>query len=159
MSDKTSDITVMGPIDAHTKPELRQQPIKTAMTEPELSQQAKEIALTEPQISQTKPEIDKNRGGRPRKAPDVTPWTVRGVDLETRTAIEKAATRTGKTIGQYMNEDLRQYAQEQLKKGNQPPMKQEDLRTELDDIKGMIAQLADRIPVQEKKGFFQRLFG
>lgn len=149
----------MGPIDAHTKPELRQQSVKTALTEPELSQQAKEMVLTEPQISQTKPEIDKNRGGRPRKAPDVTPWTVRGVDLETRTAIEKAATRTGKTIGQYMNEDVRQYAQEQLKKGNQPPMKQEDLRTELDDIKGMITQLADRIPMQEKRGFFQRLFG
>lgn len=173
MSDKTSDITVMDPINANTKPELRQRPIKTALTEPELRQQPTEMALTEPELrqqltestltelelSQTKLETDKNRGGRPRKAPDVTPWTVRGVDLETRTAIEKAATRTGKTIGQYMNEDLRQYAQEQLKKGNQPPMKQEDLRTELDDIKGMITQLADRIPIQEKKGFFQRLFG
>lgn len=135
----------MDPIDVNTKPELRQQPAKAALTEPELSQ--------------TKPETDKNKGGRPRKSPDVIPWTVRGVDLETRTAIEKAATRTGKTIGQYMNEDLRQYAQEQLKKGNQPPIKQEDLRTELDDIKGMITQLANRIPIQEKKGFFQRLFG
>lgn len=173
MSDKTSDITVMDPIDANTKPELRQQPLIMALTKPELRQQPTEMALTEPELrqqfaestltepelSQTKPETDKNKGGRPRKAPDVTPWTVRGVDLETRTAIEKAATRTGKTIGQYMNEDLRQYAQEQLKKGNQPPMKQEDLRTELDDIKGMITQLADRIPIQEKKGFFQRLFG
>lgn len=159
VSDKTSDIIIMNPTDAHTKPELSQRFIKTTLTEPELSQQSSELALTEPEISQTKPEIDKNKGGRPRKAPDVTPWTVRGVDLETRTAIEKAATRTGKTIGQYMNEDLRQYAQEQLKKGNQPPMKQEDLRTELDDIKGMITQLADRIPLQEKRGFFQRLFG
>jgi len=149
----------MGPIDANTKPEFRQQPIIMALTEPELRQQLTESTLTEPELSQTKPETDKNRGGRPRKAPDVTPWTVRGVDLETRTAVEKAATRSGKTIGQYMNEDLRQYAQEQLKKGNQPPMKQEDLRTELDDIKGMITQLADRIPIQEKKGFFQRLFG
>jgi hypothetical protein len=145
VSDKTSDITVMDPTDALTKPEF--------------SQQLTKMTLTEPEISQTKPEIDKNKGGRPRKAPDVTPWTVRGVDLETRTAIEKAATRTGKTIGQYMNEDLRQYAQEHLKKGNQPPMKQDDLRTELDDIKGMITQLADRIPLQEKRGFFQRLFG
>lgn len=159
VSDKTFDITVMDPTDEHTKPELSQQSIKTTLTEPELSQQPTELALTELEISQTKPEIDKNKGGRPRKAPDVTPWTVRGVDMETRTAIEKAATRIGKTIGQYMNEDLRQYAQEQLKKGNQPPMKQEDLRTELDDIKGLITQLADRIPIQEKRGFFQRFFG
>ncbi|WP_461137133.1 hypothetical protein [Spirosoma lituiforme] len=163
----------MNQINTNTKPDLQQYSIKKIMTETELSQQLAQTVLTEPELhehftepvltelelSQTKPGTGKNKGGRPRKAPDVTPWTVRGVDLETRTAIEKAATRTGKTIGQYMNEDLRQYAQEQLKKGNQPPMKQEDLRTELDDIKGMIAQLADRIPVQEKRGFFQRLFG
>ena len=159
MSDKTSDIAVMDPINTHTKPELSQQPIEMVSTEPEFGQQPTKIALTEPEISQIKPEKSKNKGGRPRKAPDVIPWTVRGVDLETRTAIEKAATRTGKTIGQYMNEDLRQYAQEQLKKGNQPPMRQEDLQTELDDIKGMITQLADRLPAQEKRGFFQRLFG
>lgn len=105
------------------------------------------------------PEEKKGKGGRPRRAPDVGLWTVRGVDLETRTAIEKAAQRSGKTIGQYVNEDLRQYAQEQLKKGSQPPLRQEDLRTELDDIKGMITQLAERMPAQEKRGFFQRLFG
>lgn len=159
LPDRTSDITVMDSNDMRTKPKFSQQAVETAPTELELSQQPTEMALTEPELSQIKPEIDKNKGGRPRKAPNVTPWTVRGVDMETRTAIEKAATRTGKTIGQYMNEDLRQYAQEQLKKGNQPPMKQEDLRTELDDIKGLITQLADRIPVQEKRGFFQRLFG
>ncbi len=159
MSDKTSDIAVMDPIDMHTKPELSQQPTEMASTKPEFGQQPTQMALTEPEISQIKPETGKNKGGRPRKAPDVIPWTVRGVDLETRIAIEKAATRTGKTIGQYMNEDLRQYAQEQLKKGNQPPMRQEDIRTELDDIKGLITQLADRIPIQEKRGFFQRLFG
>ena len=130
-----------------------------ALTKPQLSQQPEKIPLTELELSQIKPDLDRNKGGRPRKAPDVTPWTVRGVDLETRTAIEKIATRNGKTIGQYMNEDVRQYAQEQLKKGNQPPIKQEDIRTELDDIKGMIAQLADRLPAQEKRGFFQRLFG
>jgi hypothetical protein len=128
-------------------------------TEPEFRQQAAKKALTKPEIGHAKSEIEKNKGGRPRKAPDVTPWTVRGVDPETRTAIEKAATRSGKTIGQYMNEDLRHYAQDQLRKGAQPPIRQEDIRTELDDIKGMISQLAERLPGPEKKGFFQRLFG
>lgn len=104
-------------------------------------------------------EEEKAKGGRPRRAPDVGLWTIRGVDLETRTAIEKAAQHSGKTIGQYVNEELRQYAQEQLKKGHQPPMRQQDIRTELDDIKGLITQLADRLPAQEKRGFFQRLFG
>jgi hypothetical protein len=139
---------------APTKPRFRQ-PAKTdAHTEPEFSQQPEPDATTEPEISPTK-----SRGGRPRRSPDVTPWTVRGVDAETRTAIEKAATRAGKTIGQYINEDVRSFAQEQLKKGTTPPMKQEDLRTELDDIKTMIASLADRMPAQEKRGFLSRLFG
>jgi hypothetical protein len=135
-----------------------------APTQPEFRQQVENMTLTQPELSPTKPQTDedagleRNKGGRPRKAPNVVPWTVRGVDLETRTAIEKAASRSSKTIGQYMNEDLRYYAQEQLKKGNQPPMRQEDIRTELDDIKGLITQLADRLPAQEKRGFFQRLF-
>jgi hypothetical protein len=149
----------MAKIDALTEPEFGQQLEREALTQPRLSQQQEKMTLTELELGQIKPESNKNKGGRPRKAPDVTPWTVRGVDLETRTAIEKIATRNGKTIGQYMNEDLRQYAQEQLKKGNQAPIKQEDIRSELDDIKGMITQLASRMPIQEKRGFFQRLFG
>lgn len=123
-------------------------------TKPELSS-----VTVEKGVAELETEDKKAKGGRPRRAPDVGLWTVRGVDLETRTAIEKAAQRNGKTIGQFVNEDLRQYAQDQLKKGSQPPMRQEDIRTELDDIKGMITQLAERIPAQEKRGFFQRLFG
>jgi uncharacterized protein (DUF1778 family) len=138
----------------HTKPELSQQPKPDAPTKPELSQTPAPDATTEPGLSN-----NKSKGGRPRKAPDVTPWTIRGVDAETRTAIDKAATRAGKTLGQYMNEDVRSFAQEQLKKGQTPPMRQEDIRTELDDIKAMIAGLADRMPAQEKRGLMARLFG
>ncbi|WP_460980075.1 hypothetical protein [Spirosoma knui] len=123
------------------------------ITKPELSFAVADVAAAE-----TEPEGKKGKGGRPRRAPDVGLWTVRGVDLETRTAIEKAAQRSGKTIGQYVNEDLRQYAQEQIKKGSQPPMRQEDIRTELDDIKGMITQLTERLPTQDKKGFLRKLF-
>lgn len=119
-----------------------------------------ELSITEVVTNDLQPkEIKKeNKGGRPRRAPDVGLWTVRGVDLETRTAIEKAAKRSGKTIGQYVNEDLRYYAQEQLTKGEQPLMLREDIRTELDDIKGMIAHLSEKLPSQEKKSFLQRLF-
>ena len=122
-------------------------------TKLELSSVMVETTAAEPEIEERKA-----KGGRPRRAPDVGLWTVRGVDLETRTAIEKAAQRNGKTIGQFVNENLRQYAQDQLKKGSQPPMRQEDIRTELDDIKGMIVKIAERLPVQEKQSFFQRLF-
>ena len=128
---------------------------KSVETELQFSNDLNTLAETEPRLSQTKP----NKGGRPRKSPDVIPWTIRGVDTETRTAIEKAATRSGKTIGQFMNEDLRHYAQEQLKKGNQPPVKQEDIRSELDSIKGILAELSQRIPVVEKRSILKRIFG
>ncbi|GAB3513955.1 hypothetical protein GCM10027341_56520 [Spirosoma knui] len=137
--NKTSYFTVMATQDDITKPELS-------------------FAVADVAAAETEPEGKKGKGGRPRRAPDVGLWTVRGVDLETRTAIEKAAQRSGKTIGQYVNEDLRQYAQEQIKKGSQPPMRQEDIRTELDDIKGMITQLTERLPTQDKKGFLRKLF-
>jgi predicted hydrocarbon binding protein len=117
--------------------ELSKQPLKSDHKEPDKS----------------------NKGGRPRHAPDTGIWSVRGVDRETRMIIEKASQRAGKTIGQYINEDVRSYTQQQLKEGSQVPIRQEDIRTELDDIKGMIAQLAERIPTAtEKKGFFKRLF-
>jgi uncharacterized protein (DUF1778 family) len=136
--------------------------IQRETTKPRLSSVQVEPTAAESKDSGDNPVItgeEKAKGGRPRRAPDVGLWTIRGVDMETRTAIEKAAQHSGKTIGQYVNEELRQYAQEQLKKGHQPPMRQQDIRTELDDIKGLITQLADRLPAQEKRGFFQRLFG
>ena len=145
--NKTSNFIAMAIQTDKTKPKLSSVPVEPTAAEPKHLSDSSAIIGEE-----------KANGGRPRRAPDVGLWTIRGVDLETRTAIEKAAQRSGKTIGQYVNEELRQYAQEQLKKGNQPPMRQEDIRTELDDIKGLITQLADRLPTQEKRGFFQRLF-
>lgn len=102
--------------------------------------------LTELEFSKQQPqEVSKRgKGGRRRHAPDVGVWSIRGIEFETRTAFEKAAERVNKTIGQYLNEDLRQYAQEQLKKGNQPPARQEDLHTEIADLKTVISQLAKR---------------
>ncbi|GAB3341726.1 hypothetical protein GCM10027299_56000 [Larkinella ripae] len=143
-------------------------PKQVTITEPELSSAPTDVDETKPEFSKTKvsgsitelkKSTTKHKGGRPRRAPDVGLWAIRGVDLETRGVIEKVAQRSGKTIGQFLNEDVRSYAQEQLKKGEQMPIRQEDIRTELDGIKTMITQLAERIPVQDKKGFFSRLFG
>ncbi|WP_373330558.1 hypothetical protein [Salmonirosea aquatica] len=52
-----------------------------------------------------------SRIGRPsRKVKAPTPWSNRGIERDTRSVIEKAAERAGKTIGQYTNEDVRSFA-------------------------------------------------
>ncbi|MFD2938366.1 hypothetical protein [Spirosoma flavum] len=126
------------------------------LTELELSKQQSKDAITELQLSSTfsdssEESSKKGKGGRRRHAPDVGVWSIRGIEFETRTAFEKAAERSNKTIGQYLNEDLRQYAQEQIKKGNQPPARQEDLRTEIDDLKIVITQLAQRTELDNQR--------
>jgi hypothetical protein len=125
------------------------------LTELEYSKQDLENAITELPLSSTPSglpeESKKGKGGRRRHAPDVGVWSIRGIEFETRRAFEKAAERSSKTIGQYLNEDLRQYAQEQLRKGNQPPARQEDLRTEIDDLKTVITQLAQRTELDNQR--------
>jgi uncharacterized protein (DUF1778 family) len=72
-----------------------------------------------------------SKGGRPtRQSPEPAKWTVRGIEPETRRVIEKAAERTGKTLGQFFNDELREAATNVLKKGNQPPARPEDLVSE-----------------------------
>jgi uncharacterized protein (DUF1778 family) len=82
---------------------------------------------TETQISPTPA-----KGGRPtRQTPEPAKWTVRGIEPETRRVIEKAAERTGKTLGQFFNDELREAATNVIKKGNQPPARAEDIVTDL----------------------------
>jgi len=82
---------------------------------------------TQAQISPTS-----SKGGRPaRQSPEPAKWTVRGVEPETRRAIEKAAERNGKTLGQFFNDELREAATNIIKKGNQPPARPEDLVIDL----------------------------
>lgn len=126
------------------------------LTKLEFSKQPLDNPLTELPLSSTssgnlETEVKKGKGGRRRHAPDVGIWSIRGIEFETRTAFEKAAERVNKTIGQYLNEDLRQYAQEQIKKGNQPPARQEDLRTEIDDLKTVLVQLVQRTELDTQR--------
>lgn len=73
-----------------------------------------------------------SKGGRPtRQSPEPAKWTVRGIEPETRRVIEKAAERTGKTLGQFFNDELREASTNIIKKGNQPPVRPEDLVTDL----------------------------
>ena len=108
-----------------TEPELSITSAEGAATEPELGITPAETATTEPEQNTTKP---KAKGGRPRKAPDTGLWAIRGVDLETRAIVEKTAQRAGKTIGQFVNEDMRSFCQGQLTQSGQPASGLYDLR-------------------------------
>lgn len=65
---------------------------------------------TESNLSATLTEKPSNIGRPSRKVNAPNPWSIRGVERDTRSVIEKAAERAGKTIGQYTNEDVRSFA-------------------------------------------------
>lgn len=122
---------------------------------------AEQDGLTELKLSQT---VDqeapktKGKGGRTRRAPNVGLWAVRGVDLETRAIIEKGASRAGKTIGQYVNEDVRSLVQTQLTQP-QLPAAPVDIQNQIEQLTNMVEALTNRMPEPGKKSFWQRLTG
>lgn len=85
-------------------------------------------------------------------------WSIRGVERDTRAVIEKAAERAGKTIGQYVNEDIRSMVQDQLIQ-SQLPTAPVDIQNQIDHLTKMVEGIANRMPEQGKKSFWQRLFG
>ena len=112
----------------------------------------------------------KNKGGRPTKANKPTPWSIKGVDTESRAIITKAAERAGKTIGEYMSNEVREYASGQIKKGKQPPASPQDVAEMVKaDVQAMELRLSTQSADQmaalrrdllaSRKGFFARLFG
>lgn len=84
-------------------------------------------------------------------------WSIRGVERDTRTVIEKAAERAGKTIGQYVNEDIRSLVQGQLTQ-SQLPVAPVDIQNQIDHLTKIVEGIANRIPEQGRKSFWQRLF-
>lgn len=85
-------------------------------------------------------------------------WSIRGVERDTRAVIEKAAERAGKTIGQYVNEDVRSLVQSQLTQ-SQLPAAPVDIQNQIDHLTKMVEGIANRMPEQGKKSFWQRLLG
>ena len=121
---------------------------------------AEENGLTEFELNQTLDEETpktKGKGGRTRRAPDVGLWAVRGVDLETRAVIEKGASRAGKTMGQYINEDVRSLVQGQLTQ-TQLPAAPVDIQNQIDHLTKMVEGIANRMPEKGKQSFWKRLF-
>jgi hypothetical protein len=74
------------------------------------------------------------------------PWTVKGVQRETRTAVGKAAKRSGQTIGAYVDRVLLERAIADLK-GSQLPARPEDMHDQLVDIKNALATLTQKVEV------------
>ena len=52
-------------------------------------------------------------------------WSIRDIDLETRMIIAKAAKLCGKTISQYIIDDVRAFAQSQITQTRQPATSQD----------------------------------
>ena len=103
------------------------------------------------------PDLDtKNRAHR--QAGNPVTWSIRGVERDTRAVIEKAAERAGKTIGQYVNEDIRGLVQGQLAQ-SQLPAAPLDIQNQIDHLTKIVEGIATRLPEQGKKSVWQRLFG
>lgn len=98
-----------------------------------------------------------NKSNSSTKGNSPVTWSIRGVERDTRAVIEKAAERAGKTIGQYVNEDIRSLVQGQLTQP-QLPAAPVDIQNQIDHLTKMVEALTNRMPEQGKKSFWQRLF-
>lgn len=133
-----------------------------------------ESGLTETNTSKTRGEDaemerltesnTRKKTGRPPKPASSTAvtWSVRGVERETRAIIEKAAERTGKTLGQYLNDDVRGFAQGQLSQAEaigQAVASPRDLQVQVEQLTHMVEGIAALLAEPARKSFWQRVFG
>ena len=75
--------------------------------------------------------------------------------------IEKAAERAGKTLGQYLNDDVRQFAQSQLSQAEatgQAVASPRDLQVQVEQLTQLVEGIAARMNEPARKGFWQRMF-
>lgn len=73
------------------------------------------IAVTDlVQDTLVEPRVAGKRGRPARQTVAPITWSIRGVTRDTRTLLEQAAGRVGKTLGQYLNEDVRVCVEQQL---------------------------------------------
>ena len=164
----------MQPESRLTTIEIGKTSSKTGLTSAENSKTLSENSLTETNTSKTGGEIiEKERltesktikkGGRPPKAASSTAvtWSVRGVERETRAVIEKSADRAGKTLGQYLNDDVRGFAQGQLSQAEyigQAVASPRDLQVQVEQLTQLVEGIAARMAEPARKGFWQRVFG
>ena len=164
----------MQPKAGMTETPKRKTAPETGPVEAENGKTTPEISLTETSTSKTGGEIVEeerltasktvNKGGRPSKAASTTAvtWSVRGVERETRAIIEKAAERAGKNLGQYLNDDVRGFAQSQISQAEaagQAVASPKDLQVQVEQLTQLVEGIAARMNEPARKGFWQRVFG
>ncbi|WP_324680218.1 hypothetical protein [Hymenobacter sp. GOD-10R] len=83
------------------------------------------------------------RPGRPPRAtPAPVTWSIRGVSPETRAVLEQGAARAGKTLGQYLNEDVCPFVQQQL---HGKPAATPSLQEEIQYLRQLVENLTTMI--------------
>ena len=85
-------------------------------------------------------------------------WT----KLLTKAIIEKAAERAGKNLGQYLNDDVRGFAQSQISQAEaagQAVASPKDLQVQVEQLTQLVEGIAARMNEPARKGFWQRVFG
>lgn len=148
------------PEDVVTTPENEVITAKSSLTETNTSKTEGESIEGE-RLTESK---TGKKGGRPPKPASSTAvtWSVRGVERETRAVIEKAAERAGKTLGQYLNDDVRGFAQGQLTQAEatgQAVASPRDLQVQVEQLTQLVEGIAARMNEPARKGFWQRVFG
>jgi hypothetical protein len=142
--------------DGLVTPEISPTSIKSSLTESDTcltdGQSAVNMSLTN---SKTKSKASKAISG----GTSPVTWSVRGVERDTRAVLEKAAERAGKTMGAYLNDEVRAFAQSQITKSEpQVPASPRDMQNQLDHLTQIVEGLAARLPEPQKRGFWQRVF-
>ena len=91
-------------------------------TTPDTEQKPADPATESPVIKKAK-----GKGRPPRKDAEPLPWSIRGVDIETRNIITKACEKRSLTVGQFFNQEIREYATGIVKRSGQPPASPKDI--------------------------------
>ena len=91
-----------------------------------------------------------NKNGRPPKPASTAAviWSVRGVERETQAIIEKAAERVGKNLGQYLNDEVRGFAQNQISQAEaagQAVASLKDLQMQVEQLTQLVEGIAARM--------------
>lgn len=141
-------------------PENEATTAESGLTETNTSKTGDETAEGE-RLTESKTGKKSGRPPKPTSSTAVT-WSVRGVERETRAMIEKAAERAGKTLGQYLNDEVRGFAQGQLSQAEatgQAVASPRDLQVQVEQLTQLVEGIAARMNEPARKGFWQRVFG
>ena len=133
---------------------------ESSLTETKTSKTGGENTDTE-RLTESKTTKKSGRPSKPVSSTAVT-WSVRGVERETRAVIEKAAERASKTLGQYLNDDVRGFVQGQLTQADatgQAVASPRDLQVQVEQLTQLVEGIAARMAEPARRGFWQRVFG